>query len=237
MSIFEDKQYEEMDWLTKAIEPTISSMNDKLHSLPEVMEFTPLDLLNIIQTSGYLDLDMHSFFGILLLKHNIHLTRWYSDYSMLMKCFEMRISSDIIINFETNEVSGGNISLHKIKTIFEEVELVPLLGRKGIDSLRSLDSKNVPIDRANEIAELLGANEATSKRSSNQKIQIIINSLSDHLANNKWNIKNIDLGDKVCLWVRSYLEKGNLAALTNFCKFKVMTHSGDPIYSIEEELL
>ena len=237
MSIFEDKQYEDMDWLTKAIEPTISVMNDMLHTLPEKFELTPAELLNIIKQSYTLEIDIHTLFGTMLLQHQIKLSRFYSDYSMLMKCFEMRLSEDVIIDFTTDEATGGTVGLYKIKTIFEESELLPLLGKKGIDNLRSMDKKVIPIARATEIAELLGADLAHGKRSSSQKIIVIISTLHDIFANNKWNIKNIDLGDRVCFWIRAYLEKGNLAALTNFCKFKVMTHSGDPIYSIEEEPL
>ena len=55
------------------------------------------------------------------------------------------------------------------------------------------------------------------------------------MSKNEWNIRDIGLSNRIAKWIKLYLCDGNLAAYTNFCKLKVMTHDDDPIYSIDEE--
>ena len=59
--------------------------------------------------------------------------------------------------------------------------------------------------------------------------------LDNIFKNNEWRIRDTSLANKMCTWIKLYAEDGNLAAFNNFCKLKVMTHNGGPIYSIEEQ--
>ncbi len=51
---------------------------------------------------------------------------------------------------------------------------------------------------------------------------------------NEWKIKDTELANKVGFWIKDYIVDGNLAAYSNFCRLKVMTHKDQPIYSMEE---
>ena len=55
MSIFEDKTYNEMDWVSQAVEPIVSSLNDRLATFPNEFTFAFSDLVRLA-TSGYTDL-------------------------------------------------------------------------------------------------------------------------------------------------------------------------------------
>lgn len=238
MGIFDDKQYDEMDWLSKAIEPTISSLNDALSKLPEETDFSPPQIMRLAKTGYNLGVDLDSVVLTLCQKHGVGLTSWDDDFKKIVRCFDMElIGPDITLDLENNICEGGTLRLTKIKSMFEENELQKEMGSKGISNMRRMDFNKVEIARANEIGELLGNDIIRQKRSSRQKVQVILEVLAKGFAENTWNIKNVELSDKVCLWIQTYLETGNLAALTNFCKFKVMTHAGDPIYSMEEEAL
>ncbi len=139
---------------------------------------------------------------------------------------------------EKEVITGPKLKITKHKSMFEEEELVGFMGREGLKALIAIaPTKDLTIERCNEVAELLGCTEALSKRSVNQKYELIYKSVHSHIRENKWNIKNVELSNKVCFWIKNYLVDGNLPSLTNFCKFKVMTHNGDAIYSIEEELV
>jgi hypothetical protein len=145
------------------------------------------------------------------------------------------MEGEIFVDIENNTITGPKLKIIKEKMMFEEEELAGFMGQNGLPMLLSSDISKMTIERCNEIAELLGCNEATKKRSINQKFHFIYKTVNSNIRENKWNIKNTDLADKVCMWIRAYLVDGSLPALTNFCKFKVMTHNGDAIYSVEEE--
>jgi hypothetical protein len=90
----------------------------------------------------------------------------------------------------------------------------------------------------NEILELIGGCEAHLKnRSSRKKMFAIFQRMRSIFQNNEWRIRDTELANKACTWIHSYITDGNLAAFTNFCKLKVMTHNNMPIYSVEEETL
>ncbi len=237
MGIFDDKQYDEMDWLSKAIEPTISSLNDILSKLPEETEFTPQQIMRLARTGYSIGVDIDALVLTLCQANKVSLSSWDDDFKKIAKCFDLELNGDITIDLENNICEGQNVKLIKIKSMFEESELQKEMGAKGISNLSRMDTNKVEIARANEIGELLGEDIVRQKRSSRQKVHAIIALLQKAFSENTWNIKNVELSDKVCLWIQTYLETGNLAALTNFCKFKVMTHAGDPIYSMEEEAL
>lgn len=237
MGIFDDKQYDEMDWISKAIEPTLSPLNDMLSKIPDETSFTPQQVLRA-STSGYrVGAELQHFLLQVCQQSGLKLSTWDDDFKKLIECFNLTLDKPIIVNFENNTAEGGTLKLIKTKKMFEEKELEQMLGRKGIELFLRMNLDKIELARANEIGELLGNITILQKRSVRQKVNEIISTMRLQFQENKWNIKNIELADKVCLWITVYLQEGNLAALTNFCKFKVMTHSGNPIYSMEEEAL
>jgi hypothetical protein len=91
------------------------------------------------------------------------------------------------------------------------------------------------IGRANEIMEILGGCEGGLRtRSIRRKRAALHDRLVKLFKDNEWNIKDTTLANKVGFWICSYVKEGNLAAFSNFCRLKVMTHKGQPIYSMEE---
>ena len=89
--------------------------------------------------------------------------------------------------------------------------------------------------RANDIMELLGGcEEGLRSRSDRRKKSVIHKRVGEIFKDNLWNIRDTELATKVGSWIRCYIENGNLAAYSNFCRLKVMTHKGQPIYSMEE---
>jgi len=232
MGIFEDKKYDEMDWLSQAIEPIICSLNDELMALPDEVILTYEDMSSILGEHWSLQIDEINVIKYALSRKDPLRRIAGSDIS-IVKAYT--INSNCVIDFEEKQIVAGSVRVIKAKNHFEEKELLAMMGRSGLSILRNLDNKEVTIERANEILELLALDKARSSKSLNSKIEAIICEYENIMSENRWNIRNVDLSNRIAEWIYEFLKTGNLAGLTNFCKLKVMTHNGAPIYSITEE--
>jgi hypothetical protein len=159
----------------------------------------------------------------------------WSQREELVKCFSLEREGEPILNFVEQTISGGLVKVIKASTTLDEHVLEKLLGREGIDAVRG---GYVPQDsgtRMNDVMELLGSCEdGLRSRSPRNKRRYLYDRLVKLFKNNEWKIKDTTLANKVGFWIRDYIVDGNLASYSNFCRLKVMTHKGQPIYSMEE---
>lgn len=226
MSIFEDKVYNEMDWLEAVCQPIKDDINTHLDALPNKVEVNLLEHAN----NGHVDI------SYILSRYEAYSALGYTDRKDLDKCFEFNIEGEnITINTLTGETIGGKVFLIKHKEIFEEKEIKDRLFRISKRELSRVHYKDVKTYNANEICELLGLNEARKSRSIKKKIRAIQQELLAIYNENRWNIHDNGLSNRITSWVNSYLVYNSMAGLSNFCKLKGMVHSGKPIYSINEE--
>jgi hypothetical protein len=161
----------------------------------------------------------------------------YEEEKRLFDCFAFEGSKELSIDFE-NMTMTGELKLVKVTQTLEDEDLQKMMGIKGIESLahRRYDNDAATLTRANEILDIIDAPKETTRcRSIRKKVYGIRSRLTVIFKDNVWRIRDMELANKVGEWCRDYIEKGNLAALTNLCKLKVMTHNEMPIYSIEEE--
>lgn len=226
MKVFEDKVYNEMDWLEAACQPINDELNKHLSNLPNEIV---VDLKAIGKRSFDVD-DILSNYAPTY--SNITNRR---DRTDLVDCFAFEIEGKPTLNTQTNEVSGGTITLKKIKEVFTEEEIEKRLGHETISRIHSLHFRKAKREYINEILELLGLHDARSSRSMKVKCRAIQREIEEVFSKNKWKIRDMRLSNVVGEWLVQYIHYGNLAALSNFCKLKGMIHSGQPIYSINEE--
>jgi hypothetical protein len=233
MGLFDDKQYDEMDWLVKAIEPVISDKNTALSEVPDEIPLSLEKLFTLFQNHYGTTLDYETIITAMIAPY----IKTDIPCKKIVKYFDIvqTGSKAVTFDFKNGTAFGDPFIIRKTVSIIEEKDLLKDMGRAGLDGILLLNHRDTTTERCNEIAELLGCSAALSKRSTSGKLDEIRKSLATHINKNKWNIKNVELADRVCHWIVLYLKNGSLPALTNFCKFKVMTHSGDAIYSIEEE--
>lgn len=237
MSVFTDKKFDELDWISQATEPIDSQMNDILATIPDttVIDF---DLFKRSTSSYYIDVTIGKVLTLLLSYMSPSRTVSSNQLYALEKCFQFEISGeDLILNFENKTITGGEIRLIKTCSTMDEKVLANMLGHEGIDILAysSFPPNNEALSRANEIIEILGKCEDGLKtRSEHRKRRVICGRLKTLFKENEWNIRDTELANKVGKWIKDYIVDGNLAALSNFCRLKVMTHKGQPIYSMEE---
>lgn len=231
MGLFDDKKYENMDWVSQAVEPIESKTAILLGQLPDEITFT-FETYKSLLRNGYTTSSVEQVVSNLLREVADGRVDW-KEVNLITKCFEFKISDNVIINFETQSIEG-EIKLVKRKKTLEDKELQELMGMKGSEYIDPYGQNQYQY--AHEIADFLGCQQDVLKsRSVRTKVAGIRYKYRTIMRENLWNIKDVELADKVGLWIGSYCQTGNLAALKNLTKLKVMTHKGMPIYSIEEE--
>lgn len=236
MSVFVDRKFEELDWISQATEPIDSVLNVIMGSIPDEFEITFEEYVTIIGEGWNNGLSTTRVVNYLLSKYYDADSRLSWDQSsMINKCFRFEIVGEPIIDFKDETITNGKLILVKSTPNIDEKDLQKTLGLEGLDHVRKMYSHNVSAGRANEILELLGnCDDGLRSRSPRKKKEYLYHRLRTLFEKNEWNIKDTELANKVGRWIAAYVLNGDLSALSNFCRLKVMTHKGQPIYSMEE---
>lgn len=234
MGVFDDKRYQELDWISQATTPIENKLNDYLALLPDEIDITYNTFIQYM-SSYDVNLNLESIVIGELCKHASYQSEnMHSGRNDFMKNFEFQTDGPVEIDFD-NRVINGRLFVKKINSVMDEKVLEALLGKEGATAIGYIEPSKFSITRANEIAELIGsADDVLKKRSQRQKRQLLYQRVLKLFQNNEWQIMNADLANKLGYWIVDYITTGNLAAMSNFCRLKVMTHKGMPIYSMEE---
>lgn len=236
MSIFDDKKFDQLDWVSQMTETIDSEVNTLLAQLPDR---TKLDLEKVLGLAdiGYFGVRLslrNAVQSILKAIPNRPYMTWEAERTV-DGCFCLEISDNFTLDFEKNEMMGEVYLVKTIPTIDDET-LQKQMGVEGLYLLRHINTNEGSIGRMNEVMELLGGLEEQLKsRSMRKKLAGIRHRLQTIFEKNEWRIRDTKLANNVSKWIVEYVENGNLAAFSNFCKLKVMTHQNMPIYSIEEQ--
>lgn len=235
MGVFDDKKFEQLDWMSQITEGIESELNGLLARLPDRIELDFDSIISFMDSSNTPRLSTDSVVRKIIRSFYDSNLSW-EDERTIRSCFEFEASDDLLIDFE-NKILRGSVTLVKTTTTLADEHLQNTMGSDGIQKLSRI-SWNDPgcFSRANEVMELLGGLEKeTRNRSARRKFQAIRSRLSNIFKNNEWRIRDTELANKIGIWIGQYIQSGNLAAFSNFCKIKVLTHQGGPIYSIEEQ--
>lgn len=137
MGVFDDKKFEELDWISQATEPIDSQLNEILTRFPETLNVDFKFYMEVVSGRSY-DTDFRLIDAI---------TFWYkkvlkidtitsSQRDILADCFELELTTnDVILDFEKKEIYGGEIHVLKIKHTIDEKILENSLGASGIQSI------------------------------------------------------------------------------------------------------
>jgi hypothetical protein len=237
MSLFKDKKFEELDWLSQITETIESDINNMLSEMPDEVDVPLQNLMDVLRQSSDPKIGRDSLLKDTLrnLCREKQINLSYEDEAKIFSCYVFKTVDDPILDIENGTLSG-KITLLKKVFAFDEDFLQKNMGKEGIGQLYWLKVSRSP-SRAREIARLLNVDVSKEVLSSSRKLgRFIAIEVGNILRNNQWRIRNTELADKMCNWIVKYVESGCRASYSNFCRLKVMTHSGGPIYSIEEEI-
>lgn len=235
MGVFDDKKFEGLDWISQATEPIDSKLNEVLAALPECIEVDFTTYSEVLVNAYSLDISVDNMLTYLIKKHAPEVNVSYDQKVLLATMFEFEMpDGEFVINFEDKTITGG-IKFNKLANTVDEDTLKGILGREGISKVGIMGMPPGSISRANEVMEILTkCEEGLRSRSERKKRHIIAQRLIALFKNNEWNIRDTELANKVGVWISQYVSDGNIAAFSNFCRLKVMTHKSQPIYSMEE---
>jgi hypothetical protein len=245
MSLFKDEKYENLDWISQATEPMESSLAEILAQLPETLELNYESYIFYTRNSYNLNIEVRDIMHELLhtneaykkMKSSSGDSLTYDEHDTLINCFEIQVDEGTILDGINKTLTGG-VRMVKVKHAIDDKLIESMLGSRGLNYMRSNVSRfRLDFKRATDIMEIMGDVDGGfyRTRSSANKFSAVYNRLKKLLKENEWKIKDTELANKVGYWVADYIADGNLAAYTNFCKLKVMTHKGVAIYSMEEQ--
>lgn len=229
MGFFDDDVYENLDWLSQAVTPMLFSGNTILSQLPDTIDVSQLQMLDAINKYGRIE--KSSILNSLVDRENTK--TWI--YEAIRRCFKFECENNVM--FDPGKGIFPSIKLVKAKQSFSEKEIIKLLEDRVY--YMCLDRN---LERLNEILELIDYKpinnlpSARSSRSAKKKVAGITKTLNNIFAENQWQIRDADLMARLVSWIQEYVCYGNLAALTNITKLKIMTHKKQPIYSIKETI-
>jgi hypothetical protein len=236
MGVFDDKKFEQLDWMTQITEIIESELNGLLARLPDRIEYSARRVGKAVGTYGHFSISIDSVIRELLREHGSNLA-WDEEHKII-DCFQWETTPDIEYNAATGELTGSIALIKTVPTLSDE-DLQKMMGLKGIDKVRCLnlgDAAEWNLERINEILDVLSNCEGEKRnRSYRKKMNRIEQRLREIFNTNEWRIRDMELANRIGDWIVDYIEHGNLAALTNLCKLKIMTHNNMPIYSMEEE--
>lgn len=223
MSIFKDEAYENLDWMSQAVEPLVCHLNDYLAELPDEKELSVQDIMkfhNSFSVSSCVNA------VIMLERYDIS----YDERDILIKCFDVKAPATMTLDYETNSLDGQVFVVKEVSQIPEEKiframedmvwDVVKSEGRKPITYLVNLllpESKQDIID-----AKRRGTLSRVFRRA-------IISALKE----NKWPVKNYSLWRSILKTIDSYIAYENDEDLAKLALFSVMLKSKTAIYSIK----
>ena len=226
LDLFEDKDYKDMDWLGKAIEPFIFPLNEKLGSFPDRYDFPFRTVSNIVKNGGYVSQQQ-------LLQHAA------ADLGIDISPNELEIISKLIkfnvVDFTIDLATGtmtGEFSLLREKAALEDEDIKEHMAERLSQKLYNLAADSTP--RLNELMDIIGATEARTSKSPYQKKNSVQSYMRKVIAEDMWRLRSAPLIERLGDWMIDYVNNGNLASLSNVTRLKCMTYAKDPIYSLKE---
>lgn len=234
MDLFGKKYFENQDFLTQSVEPYECEVNAILSSLPDSVDIT-IDMLTI----GNYGVDIDR--GVILSQVVQHADdtidkEIYERHSYkLSSLFKIETSPNTIINFKDRTITG-TLQLVKKQKQLDDAEVLDLMA----SAIRGcMPGWNINRHRTHEILDLMDLDVTELRRirrlrSERRMAEALKRAVRGKIIKTKeWNIRSVEFTRQVCGMIRDYVEHGNEEALKNFILFKMMTHSGHPIYAME----
>jgi hypothetical protein len=234
--MFKDKVYEEMDDISKMIEPYQYSLNEDLSKFPDEVQITAeyldspygLSVRDVVRSEA-------QKLGLIELINR--------SYEVSNEFFEFKIVDELGDNVDETsfDIKTGYIRdkvfMFKKKIAYEDSDIEKIVKSSLLASLDSNYSRHsdLNISRINEVADLFNATNVKQNRSVRKKMYSLKLGFSRLVDSKKLDIRDVGLAQRLGKWIILYIKDGNLAALNNVTRLKIMTHQNKPIYSMEEK--
>lgn len=234
--MFKDKVYEEMDDISKMIEPYQYSLNEDLSKFPDEVQITAehLDSPYGLSVRDVVRSEAEKLGLIELINRSFEVSSEFFEFKIVDEIGDHVDETDLDI--KTGYIRD-KIFMFKKKIAYEDSDIEKMIKSSLLSSLDSYYSRSsdLNISRINEIADLFNATNVKQNRSSRKKMYSLKSELGRLVESKKLDIRDVGLAQRLGKWIILYIRDGNLAALNNVTRLKIMTHQNKPIYSMEEK--
>jgi len=236
--MFNDVVFNGLDDISKMLEPFTYSINDIVAGMPDEISIDFFDIHKLIAlnptSSVGSGIYIEKLISIGLSKQgNIKL----DNLSDVQSFYSLKVDDNLILNLELGELSGC-ITIFKKSNGYSDKEMKQMVDKNILDGVKTGMSSPSQSDKksANELAELFDIKNVNNERSTKGKRNLLIKDFENIINDNKICIKDVDFSKRVGKWIRLFLSNGNLGAIKNLCKLKIVSHKKHAIYSIEGEV-
>lgn len=236
LPMFQDRQRNQLDELSQLIEPFEFVGNEVLACVPETI---PLSFEDFVD--GYGRVSTYPSKTTIIRTHIKKFwtpkESWISLPDEVIEKFQIvSTAEEMQLDYVNRQIIGGAISIVKQATHFTDEEMMNIMVAKF--KLLISCGKSATAARIAEIADIFDvSNKITNTRSGRGKVSALKDAIEQKIRDNEIMIRNVDLGGTLGYWINGYLKDGSKAALKNIAVFKMMTHSGKAIYSVQGEAL
>lgn len=255
MGLFDDKEYEQMDWLNKAVEPYVSSFHNLVVELPSRVEISVDKFMNYaIYCTTVSSLTSATRSRNYLLEEEIKESFPFKDDVYLRSCFMSDVVSTIYVagfehadgtihsaikvdlRYPASSLDGKLVYIKDESKINDDIfiKMIYNYTQKLMGDIWSYDVVDFN-KKIKEIYRVISASDIPKKtRTRIHTTHGVKVAMTNIILEDTWRIRNLDLFVKMVDWVVAYIRDGDELALANFIKLKCMTHNDKPIYSMEE---
>lgn len=228
MSIFKDKVYEEMDFLSQAVEPFLDPVIEEFAKLPEVIDVSNEVVARALSSYGFqseiIDRTIKPLIG-----------KDLSLYGLIRNAYQVSVDTE---EFEFDIVNPDNnpqlFKIVKSKHSLDEKLVRDASIDANLDLYYSGPSRgnNDNLDMMRQLASLM---EVQSNSKSCEKLwSEISSSVRSHISNGSWKIKSSEAMYHLKRLLVRCVKHNDFSAYATLAKLKIMIHHGQVIYKIEE---
>lgn len=137
MSVLNDKTFENMDWLSQAVEPYHCELNDILAKLPDEHIVTYQQAIGLI-TKGYFTLELSHLVGEMYNTFIEDCSLNWDERAIISDCYKLSTSDSITIDPEVGAIEG-EIKLVKIRNLIPDDVVKKLMRSQTYINIRVSD--------------------------------------------------------------------------------------------------
>lgn len=233
MSIFKDKIYEEMDFLSQAVEPFLDPVIDEFAKLPEVIAVP-----NAVIAKALDSYDTQSTIIDTVIRAMIDRDKFkeLALFHLIKNAYTVVVDGD---EFEFDIVNPDNnprrFSIVKNKSHLEDKMVMnAAIDAYLLDLYYSGPARgdNQSLEMCRRVASLM---EVNSNSKSCEKLWSEISiSVRKHISDGSWKIRSSEAMRQLKRLLVRCVRDNDFSAYATLAKLKIMIHHGQAIYKIEE---
>lgn len=229
MSVFKDKVYEELDWISQAVEPMVSKVGETLALLPEERNVTFDDLCSSFNWNR--EVSCENLARRMIKQLGVNLENLEDgEVQFVIDSFTIKMEENTWIDFDTRQIHG-EIKLIKEAKVVEDSDVkkifVDYVSYNIANRIRASDASNMALRDLMQLFEIPIDSDDTKGQKINKIYRFLTGCMEDRI-----QIKTVDVWKSFIDSVKEYITTGDAKLLGHIMRILIMTKDGKPLYSL-----